>query len=79
MEKLDKYHGETIKVIQACTIEIKGHPQVNSFNYKGMLALKTCLENNYARLKYKSMEHKMSNTHTMEIILKKFLIQENIK
>ena len=44
MEKLDKFHGDTRKVVQACTTEIKGHPQVNSFNYNGMLMLKTCLK-----------------------------------
>ena len=79
MEKLDRYYGDTRKVVQACTVEVKGHPQVSSFDYKGLLSLKTCLKNNYARLKYKSLEHEMSNSHTMEIILKKFLLQENVK
>ena len=37
MEKLVKYYGDTRKIVQACTIEIKGHPQVSSFDYKGML------------------------------------------
>ena len=75
MEKLDKYYGDTRKVVQACTMEIKGHRQAHFFYYKGKLMLKTCLKNNYARLKYKSLEHEMSNTHIMEIILKKLPIQ----
>ena len=61
------------------TVEIRSHPQVHLFDYKGMLSLKTCLENNYAPLIYRRLEHEISNTHTLEFILKKFLIQENVK
>ena len=78
MERLDKYYGDKRKVVQACTTEIKSHHQVQSFDYKGMLSLKTCLENNYARLRCRKLEREMSNTHTMELILRKFPIQENI-
>ena len=43
-----------------------------------MLSLKTCLENNYARLRYKNLEREMSNTQSMELILRKFPIQGNV-
>ena len=79
MEKLDKYYGDTPKVVQACTMVIRSHPQVQLFDYKGMLSLKTCPENNYTRLRCKKLEHEMSNTHTKELILKKFPIQENVE
>ena len=46
MEKLNRYYGDTRKVVQTCTTEIKGHLQVNSFYYKGMLLLKTSLKKN---------------------------------
>ena len=76
MDKLDKYYGDTKKVIQACTSKINSHPQVQSFDYKGLISLKTCLENNHACLKCRKLEHEMSDTHSMELILKKFPIQE---
>ena len=79
MEKLNKYYGDTKKVIQACVSEIKSHPLVQSFDYKGSISLKTCIENNHMHLKCRKLEHKMSNTSSMEFILKKFPIQENIE
>ena len=78
LEKLERYYGHTIKVIQACTAEIRSHPEIASYNYKGMLYLKTFLENNYARLRCRKLEHEMSNTYIMEFILRKFPIQENV-
>ena len=79
MEELDKYYRYTGKVITACTSEIKGHPEVNSFDYKGLVSLKTCIKNDYAHLKFHNLEHKVSNQHSMELILKKFPIQENLE
>ena len=44
-----------------------------------MLSLKTCLENNYDRLRCRKLQHELPNIHTMELILKKFPIQENVE
>ena len=60
-EKLERYYGDTCKVIHACTAEIKSHLQVHSFDYKGLLSLKACLESNYACLICRKLEQKMSN------------------
>ena len=75
MEELDKYYRDTGKVVTACMSEIRAHPAVN---YKGLVSLKTCIKNNYARLKFYNLEHKVSNRHSMELILK-FPIQENLE
>ena len=74
MNKLDKYYGDTKKVILACIAEKKVQAQVQSHDYKGLLSLKTCLENNFAQLKSQSLEHEIFNTYSMELILKKFPI-----
>ena len=34
MEKMERYYGDTCKVIQACTAEIRSHPQIASYDYK---------------------------------------------
>ena len=41
MEEINKYYGGTGKVVTACTSEIRGHPVVSSFDYKGLVSLKT--------------------------------------
>ena len=51
MEKLDKYYSDTKRLITVCTLEIIVHPQVEPYNYKGLLLLQTCLDNNYTCLK----------------------------
>ena len=79
MEKIDKYFGDPRKVIQACRSEIKLHPQIYPFDYKSMITYKDCLVNNYARLRARKLDHEMSNTASMEFILKKFPIQENVE
>ena len=37
------------------------------------------MESNYAKLKCRKLEREIYNTHTIELILRKFLIQENVK
>ena len=76
IEKLDKYYRDNDKVIQACTAEVRSHPQVQYFDFKGLLSLKICLENNYTRLKSRELGYEMSNSHKMDYILKKCPIQE---
>ena len=65
MDKLEKYYGDKCKVVQAFTAEIRSHPQVQFFDYKGMLSLNTCLKKNYSGLSGRKQEYEMSNTHTM--------------
>ena len=50
MAKLDCYYGEKRKVIQACVTEIRKHPSMAVFDYKGLVSLKTCLVNYQKRL-----------------------------
>ena len=75
MEKLDKYFGDTKRLITACTSEIMAHPQVVPYDYKGLLLLRTGLGNNYTYLKLQKVEHKMSNMYSMDLIMRKLPIQ----
>ena len=79
MGKIDKYYGDPRKVVNACLGEIKAHPHVAGFDYKSMINYKNCLINNYERLKSCGLEHEMSNTASMNALLAKFPIQENVK
>ena len=79
MEKLDKYSGDTKRLITACTSEIMAQPQVASYNYKELLLLQTCLDNNYTHLKLRKVEHQMSNMYSMDLIMRKLPIQQRIQ
>ena len=79
MEELYRYYGDTVKVVMAVTSKIKGHPAVSSFDYKGLVSLKTCIKNNYTSLKIHNLEHEVPNCHSMELILQKFPIQDNLE
>ena len=35
MERLDRYYGDTHKVVQACTVEIKSHQKFTRSNTRG--------------------------------------------
>ena len=78
MNQLDTYFGDPKKIIRACLEEIRTQPQINPFDYKGLVQFKKCLINNHARLKASGLEHEMSNSATMGVLLKKFPIQEAV-
>ena len=79
IDKLHKYYSDSNKVIRACLDEIKGHSQVQQFDYKGLVAYKKCLTNNHARLKACKLEHELSNTAALSVLIRKLSIQEVVK
>ena len=56
MEKLDRYFGDKMKIVRDCVDEITKFPKVAPSDYKQLVALKSCLEMNYARLKGCNLE-----------------------
>ena len=72
MEKLDRYFGDKRKIVWDCVDEITKFPKVAHSDYKQLVALKCCLEINYARLKGCNLERKMNNTSCMKLIERKF-------
>ena len=79
IKKLDSYYVDAKKVVRACLEEIRAHPQVAAYDYKGLVSYKKCLVNNHARLKASDLEHEMSNTAAMGVLIRKFPIQEAVE
>ena len=52
---------------------------MNAFDYKGLVQYKKCLVNNHARLKAAKLEHEISNTATMGVLIRKLPIQEAVE
>jgi len=77
--QLDNYYSDSNKLIKACLDEIRSHGQVNQFDYKGLVAYKKCLVNNHARLKAAKLEHEMSNTAAISVLVRKLPIQEVVE
>ena len=78
-KQLDSYYSDAKKVIRACLDDIRSQPQLSQFDYKGLVQYKKCLLNNYARLKASKLEHEMSNSAAMGVLLHKFPIQEAVE
>ena len=72
MKKLDNYYGNRRKIIRDCMAEVNSFAKVAPRNYKNLVALKSCIEVNYARLASYNMEGEISNTQTMKSIESKF-------
>ena len=79
MEKLDHYYNDSKKIVKACLDDIRGHSTIGAFDYKALVAYKKCLENNYTRLKASKLDHEISNTAAMGVLVRKFPIQEAVK
>ena len=79
IQQLDKYYSDNNKVIKACLDEIRAHPNIGAFDYKGLVSYKKCLINNHTRLKSCNLEHEMSNTAALSVLVRKLPIQEAVK
>ena len=77
--QLDKFYNDPKKIIKACLDEIRAHPNISAFDYKALVAYKKCLVNNYTRLKACNLDHEMSNTAALGVLVRKFPIQEAVK
>ena len=78
MKQLESYYGDSKKIIRACLDELRSQPTVSQFDYKGLVQYKKSLINNHARLKAAGLEHEMSNTAAMGVIIRKFPIHEAV-
>ena len=78
IESLDKYYNDAKKVVKACLDEIKGHSVIHSFDYKLLVSFKKCLINNFTRLKACDLDHELSNTAALGVLIRKLPIQEAV-
>ena len=72
MKRLDKFYGNTSKVVECVMKEVCSPREIVEGDYKGLLAYTTILENNFNRLRSLNHEHELSNTMSMSSILRKF-------
>merc|ERR1712030_205242 len=72
MKKLEAYFGDKRKVIRDCTSEIANFSKVQQNDFRNLVALKTCIEINYARLASLELQTEMSNSISMKILETKF-------
>jgi len=72
MKKLEAYIGDKRKVIRDCTSEIANFSKVQQNYFRNLVALKTCIEINYARLASLELQSEMSNSISMKILEAKF-------
>ena len=79
MSQLDRYYNDGKKIIKACLDEIRAHPNISAFDYKALVAYKKCLINNHTRLKASGLDHEMSNTAVLGVLIRKLPIQEVVK
>ena len=78
MSQLDRYYNDAKKIIKSCLDEIRAHSNVNALDYKALVAYKKCLVNNYTRLKACNLEHEMSNSAALSVLVRKLPIQEAV-
>ena len=71
IEKLEKYYNDAKKIIKACLDEIRGHGNISAHDYKALVSYKKCLTNNHTRLKACNLDHEMSNTAALSVIIRK--------
>ena len=76
MEKLEKYYNDAKKIINACLNEKRSHGNINAHDYRALVSYKKCLTNNYTRLKACNLDHEMSNTAALGVIVRKLPLHE---
>ena len=79
IEQLEKYYNDAKKIVRACLEEVRAHSAVNAHDYKSLVSYKKCLVNNYTRLKACGLDHEMSNTAALSVIVRKLPITEAVE
>ena len=79
VERLDTYYNDAKKIVKACLEEIRVHANINAHDYKALVNYKKCLINNYTRLKAVNLDHKMSNTAALSVLVRKLPITEAVE
>ena len=68
MDQLDRYYDE-----------MRGHSNISPFDYKALVLYKKCLVNNFTCLKACDLEHELSNTAALSVLVRKLPIQEVVE
>ena len=79
IKKLEHYYNDPKKIIKACLDEIRSHSNIGAYDYKALVSYKKCLVNNYTRLKASGLDHEMSNTAALAVLVRKLPLHEAVK
>ena len=72
MKRLDLFYANPLKVISCVMNEVMAPPTIEEGDYVALVRYCNIISNNYNRLSNLKLEHEMSNTATMSLILRKF-------
>ena len=72
MKRLDRFYGDPLKVVSCVMKEVMSQSVIVEGDYRMLAIYSITLENNFNRLKGLNLEHEMSNTSTMNLIMKRF-------
>ena len=72
MKRLESFYGDPLKIISCVMAEVNDPSIICEGDYQGLVSYCSILENNYNRLKNMNLDHEMSNTSSMSMILRKF-------
>ena len=72
MKRLEQFYGDKSKVVKCVMHEVKARSAVSEDDYRQLIEYSDILHNNFNRLTSLNLQHEMSNTSVMSIIVKKF-------
>ena len=80
MKRLQQFYGDSSKVVKCVMKEVQDPDPLAEDDYPRLVEYANILENNFNRLTSMNLQHEMSNTSVMSIIVKKFprVIEERL-
>ena len=72
MKRLDSFYGDPLKVVSCIMSAVNAPLAISEGDYHGLITYSGVLEQNYNRLKCMELDHEMSNTSSMTMIIRKF-------
>ena len=72
MKKFEDLYGNPVKVVRSVMEEVTSPKTIAEGDYAGLLSYSSLIERNFNRLLSMELEHEMSNSTTMAVILRKY-------
>ena len=72
IKRLSLFYGDPMKVVHCVLKEVMSPGEISEGDYQGLIEFSVILENNFNRLAAMNLEHEISNSSAMSLILRKF-------
>ena len=72
LKRLDSFYGDPLKVVSCIMSEVNSPSVICEGDYRALISYSGVLEQNYNRLSCMDLDHEMSNTSSMTMIVRKF-------